>query len=95
MAALLMSAKRVDEREPTMCLSTAVIDTFRNDLLGGGTWGKEAKEAMSNKSYLSRKQYSCFTAGLHVTAEQRHALPPGRRLRAGLRLRLSRFRVLW
>ena len=62
MAALLKTAKRVDEREPTLCLSAAVIDTFRNDLLGGGTWGKKAKEAMSNKYYLSRKQYNLMEA---------------------------------
>ena len=62
MAALLKSAKRVDEREPTLCLSAAIIDTFRNDLLGGGTWGKKAREAMTNKYYLSRKQYSLMEA---------------------------------
>ena len=54
---MMWEQKRVDDVEPNFFLNPPLISTYHQTLLGGGSWGPEAKKTMREKYFLSPAQY--------------------------------------
>ena len=59
---LMKETKRIDDKEPTIKLNDAMIETFHKELLGKGAWTKKYRTAMKDKYWLSRAQRSVMEA---------------------------------
>ena len=56
----------VNGKETNLVINHAIVEVFKNNLLGSGAWGKKVKQAMREKLYISRKQYTMLEPPLSV-----------------------------